>query len=204
MEAYSSKEIKNKYSIFYKLKLLIWLVRTKIISYKARLIRFPFDLRGQKFINLGIRLTTGVGCRIEAFSPNKKIVLRLGSDVQLNDYVHICAMKDIKIGNNVLVAGHVYISDNSHGIYKGNVDDSSPDIPPVKRPYLVQKVLIEDNVWIGEGVIILPGVTIGKGAIIGAHAVVSQSIPPYTIAVGIPAKPIKKYDFAEKKWKNIN
>lgn len=204
MDIYDSKEIKNKYTFIDKIKLLIWLLRTKILSRKARLIRFPFDLRGRKYIDLGVRLTTGIGCRIEAFSKDNQTVLHMGSDIQLNDYVHICAMKEIRIGSNVLVAGHVYISDNSHGIYKGNELHSSPLVSPIKRHYLVEKVIIEDNVWIGEGVIILPGITIGKGSIIGAHAVVAHSIPPYTIAVGIPAIPIKKYDFMEKKWININ
>lgn len=204
MEVVASKEIRNKYSLFYKMKLLIWLFRTKLIAKNARLIRFPFDIRGRKYIDLGYRLTTGIGCRLEAFSINSKLVLFFGSNVQLNDYVHICAVKEVRIGNNVLMAGHVYISDNSHGIYKGYIHDSSPEIPPVNRSFLVENVIIEDNVWLGEGVIVLPGVTIGKGCVIGAHAVVSQSIPPYTVAVGIPAKPIKKYDFVKKKWLKTN
>nr|WP_143033346.1 DapH/DapD/GlmU-related protein [Prevotellamassilia timonensis] len=53
------------------------------------------------------------------------------------------------------------------------------------------KVIIEDDCWIGFNVIILPGVTIGKGSIIGAGAVVTKSIPPYSVAGGVPAKVIK-------------
>ena len=62
---------------------------------------------------------------------------------------------------------------------------------------------IEDNVWIGEGVCILPGVTIGSGSIVGAGSVVTKSLPPHTISVGNPAKPIKRYDFDRREWTPI-
>jgi lipopolysaccharide O-acetyltransferase len=61
-------------------------------------------------------------------------------------------------------------------------------------------VAIEDNVWLGEFVSVLPGVTIGKGSIVGANSVVSKNLPPYVIAVGTPAKPIKKFNFETNKW----
>lgn len=52
-------------------------------------------------------------------------------------------------------------------------------------------LLIDDNVWIGENVVVLSGVHIGKGSIIAANAVVTKDIPPYSMAVGVPAKVIK-------------
>jgi phosphonate metabolism protein (transferase hexapeptide repeat family) len=58
------------------------------------------------------------------------------------------------------------------------------------------KCTIGHDVWIGHGAIIMPGVTIGHGAIIGSGAVVTKDIPPYAIAVGVPAKVIK-YRFDE-------
>ena len=127
----------------------------------------------------------------------KRIVF--GSNVQVNDYVHISAMKQVSIGNNVLMASHIYISDNSHGFYKGE-HQSSPNEAPILRSYYIAPVEIGDNVWIGEGVVIMPGVTIGKGCIIGANSVVTKSIPPYCMAVGQPAKVIKKFDFSINKW----
>ena len=193
-------EIRNKYSLSSKIKLGYWLIKTKLICKKARLIRFPFDIRGRKFINFGESLTTGRGCRIEAFSANYSVVLNFGKNVQINDYVHICAMNHVSIGDNVLMASHVYISDNSHGFYKGTDKDSNPNIAPSKRDYNISPTVICDNVWIGEHVVVLPGVTIGKGAVIGANSVVSKDIAEYTIAVGQPAKPIKKYNFDLNRW----
>ena len=192
--------MKNEYSIYSKFKLFIWLIRTKIIAYQARIIRFPLDIRGRKYIDMGRRLTTGVGYRLEAFSEDGKKKMFFGSDVQINDYVHINAMCKVEIGNNVLIASHVYISDNSHGIYKGSPKDSRPDVPPIKRDYYIKPVSIGNNSWICEGVLILPGVKIGIGCILGAHSVVNKNVPDYSIAVGNPAYIIKRYDFSRNGW----
>lgn len=194
--------IKNEYSLKDKILLAWWFLRTKLHAHSVRLIRFPIDVRGKRYIDYGRRLTTGVGCRLEAFrindSAHKRIIF--GDDVQINDYVHISAIESVEIGNHVLIASHVYISDNSHGIYDGTINDSDPSTPPKSRAYKVAPVKIENNVWIGEGVIIMPGVEIGEGCVIGAHSVVTKSIPKYSIAVGSPAKVIKEYSFEQKCW----
>jgi lipopolysaccharide O-acetyltransferase len=97
------------------------------------------------------------------------------------------------------MASGIFISDHSHGSYSGS-DASSPLIPPNERPLVSKEVFIDDDCWLGEKVAVLPGVTVGKGSIIGAGSVVTSDIPPYTIAVGIPARPVKKYDFESKQW----
>jgi acetyltransferase-like isoleucine patch superfamily enzyme len=97
----------------------------------------------------------------------------------------------------------VYISDHSHGDYGLNFHSSPRSKPSDRKLFSSGSVQIKENSWIGEGVKILPNVTIGKGVIIGANAVVSKNIPDYTIAVGIPAKVIKKYNFTNKKWEMV-
>ena len=57
-----------------------------------------------------------------------------------------------------------------------------------------QKVLIEENVWIGFEAVILPGVTIGRGSIIGAKTIVDQDVPPYSVVVGNPARVVKQLE----------
>lgn len=100
----------------------------------------------------------------------------------------------------MLIASKVFISDTSHGRYKGELQDN-PQIPPKDRKLDSSKVIIGDNVWIGENVVILSGVTIGNGCIIGANSIVNKDIPDNLIAVGAPSKVIKK--FVNEEWKKV-
>lgn len=193
------------YSISELLRMALSVIKSKIISPSIRIIRFPVIIRGRAFIGFGRNLTTGYNCRFEVYpnSNDKRKRLIIGNDVQVNDFVHICAIDHVEIGDNCLFASHVYISDNSHGSYSGSSDDSSPETPPVDREYVTSPVIIGKNCWLGEGVIVLPGVTIGDGCVIGAHSIVNKSIPSSSIAVGSPAKVIKKYSFEKKCWERI-
>ena len=196
-------DILKRYNIFKLLQLVYFKLRTILVFKDARIIRFPIDIRGKKFIKVSKGFTTGVGCRIEAYPENNKQTLFFGENFQMNDHVHITARESVKIGNNVLLASKIYISDCSHGSYSGDENDSHPESIPHDRPLFSKPVVIEDNVWLGEFVSVLPGVTIGKGSIIGANSVVSKNIPSYVIAVGSPAKPIKKFNFATNNWEKI-
>lgn len=186
---------------------IMYLIYCKLRGYfvftDARLIRFPIDLRGKKYIKVSKGFTTGVGCRLEAYPINGEKIMFFGDNFQMNDYVHITAMKSVVIGNNVLFASKIYISDCSHGSYAGNEFDSNPNTIPLDRTLYAKPVVINDNVWLGEFVSVLPGVTIGKGTIVGANSVVSKSLPEYVIAVGIPAKPIKIFNFDTNRWELI-
>ena len=191
----------KRYGILGALRLLASLIYTKIFFKQARLIRLPFDIRNKRNIKIGNGFTSGFGCRIEAFplDSKNKICITIGDDVQINDYVHIGAVGSITIGNNVLMASKIYISDHNHGNYDELISDHPMSIP-MDRKALCRPVVIGDNVWLGESVCVLPGVTIGKGCVVGALSVVTKSIPPYTIAVGSPAKVVKEYDFEINKW----
>lgn len=179
------------------------LLYTKCSVPSARLLRLPMDIRGKNGIDFGQRLTTGYGCRLESFSENGGKSLFFGDDVQINDYVHINALRNVRIGNNVLIASKVFITDLAHGSYNGDENDSPPDSVAKERLLSAKPVCIENNVWIGELCSILPGVTIGKNSIIGANSVVTKSIPANCIAAGNPAKVIKQYNFNEKKWEKV-
>jgi hypothetical protein len=195
----------EKYSILQIFYLIFYKIKGWFIFKNARLIRFPFRVRGKQYIKIGKGFTTGFNCRIDALNINnlkEKYLLEIGENVEINDDVHIGATEKIIIGDDVLIASKVYISDHNHGNYKGEEQDSPMSIPK-KRKIYSSPIKIEKNVWIGEFVSILQGVTIGEGAIIGTMSVVTKDIPPYTIAVGSPAKPIKKYNFKTKKWDTI-
>ena len=193
----------RKYGFWGVIQMFINLIKTKFTFSDARIIRFPIDIRGKKYIKVSKGFTTGVGCRIEAYPKGNDKTLFIGENFQMNDYVHITALESVKIGKNVLLASKIYISDCAHGSYSGDNNDSNPKTPPNIRPLSSEPVVIEDNVWLGEFVSVLPGVTIGQGTIVGANSVVSKSLPPFVIAVGTPAKPIKKFNFENKKWEKI-
>ncbi len=194
----------KKYGWVGALYLLYCVIRTKIIFSKARIIRFPIDIRGKKHMQIGEGFTTGTNCRLEALPLTKTQgkTLTIGDNVQINDNVHITACQSVTIGNNVLLASKVYISDVSHGNYTVDIN-SSPYVPPAHRPLVAKPVIIENNVWLGDGVCILPGVIIGFGSVIGANAVVTKNIPPLSIAVGIPAKIVKKFNATTNSWEKI-
>lgn len=191
----------QRYGIIGTIKLIVSLVYTKVFFRQARIIRLPFDIRNKKFIKIGSGFTTGFGCRLEAYPQTSasEPILLFGKNVEINDYVHIAAGEKIVIGDNVLIASKVFISDLNHGNYKGENSDS-PLSTPNSRKLSNSPVTIKDNVWIGEGVCIMPGVTIGYGSIIGASSVVTKNIPDYSIAVGSPAKVVKEYDFTMTQW----
>lgn len=194
----------KKYGGLGSLMLIASYLFTKLFYPRSRLLRLPVDIRNRKLIDLGKGLTTGYGCRLEAYPVNNagNKCLIFGDNIEINDYVHIAAGEKVSIGNHVLIAGKVFISDINHGNYKGQNPDS-PFSVPNRRSLSTQPVIIGNNVWIGESVSILPGVTIGQGSIIGANSVVSKSIPPAVIAVGSPAKPVKKFNFQTNIWENL-
>ena len=190
----------KRYGLLGSFRLLISFVYTKIFYSKARLIRLPFDIRNSNSIVIGKGFTCGFGCRLEAYplQADEK-VLFFGDNIEINDYVHISAGKKVTIGNNVLIASKVFISDINHGNYNTDNQDS-PLIAPNCRKLSTSPVVIKDNVWLGEGVCVMAGVTIGFGSIIGASSVVTKDIPDYSIAVGSPAKVVKEFNFEKNEW----
>lgn len=179
------------------------LIYTKLFVPSARILRLPCDVRGRKGIDFGRGLTTGYGCRLESFAEDGDKTLFFGNDVQINDYVHISALRGVRIGNNVLIASKVFITDLAHGSYTGDGNDSLPDSVVKDRPLSAKPVVIGDNVWIGELCSVLPGVTIGENSVIGANSVVTKPIPANCIAAGNPARVIKRFDFETKRWERV-
>jgi acetyltransferase-like isoleucine patch superfamily enzyme len=122
--------------------------------------------------------------RGDRFTPQ----IVIGDNVSFYHDCHVGCINRIEIGNNVLLASKVYITDHFHG------DISSEELkhaPAERKLYSKGPVIIKNNVWIGEGVTILPGVTIGENAIIGANSVVAENIPSNSVAAGVPARVIK-------------
>ena len=120
--------------------------------------------------------------------------IEIGDNTYIGFRVHIIACGHMKIGKNVVFADGIYVSDNLHGFEDINTPVMTQ---PLSHP---GPVTIEDEVWLGEGVCVLPNVTIGKHSVIGSNSVVTKDIPPYSVAVGVPAKVIKRYNHDTGKW----
>lgn len=197
----SSLSMFSRYGFLGMIRLVRDTLMTNLCFPAARILRWPWYLRGMRHIRIGRELTAGVGLRLDAFSEDEdRICINIGSRVEVNDHVHIGAVESVTIGDDVLIASRVFITDHDHGCYGGELPHSSPDTRPADRELLVSPVKIGGRVWLGEGVTVLPGVTIGEGAVIGANAVVTRDIPSNCLALGIPAKVVKRYDPVLNQW----
>ncbi len=135
---------------------------------------------GKGNVYLGKRCRLGMDVELQA---NDSGAIRLGDDVRINRGCTLTAYAQIIVGDLTIIGEFVSIRDANHGM--------RPDTPMRFQPHTAKTIEIGSDVWIGRGACILPGVTIGQGAVIGANSVVTNNIPPFVIAAGVPAKIIK-------------
>lgn len=115
-----------------------------------------------------------------------------GGSIRLDDFANIssnCTLLSeslINVGKHAFLAGHGYL------VAGGNHSFERRDIPIMFQPSLRKGgIVIGEDCWLGASVVVLDGVSLGKGCVVGAGAVVTKSLPPYTIAAGVPAKKIR-------------
>ena len=111
--------------------------------------------------------------------------IEIGNNCSLSQYSILFGLGGLKIGNGVRIGPHTVVIPSNH-----NFDRI--DIPIFKQGETMLGIIIEDDVWIGANCTICDGVVIGEGSVIGAGSVVTRNIPPFSVAVGSPAKVIKK------------
>ncbi len=132
---------------------------------------------------------------------------KVGSNTNIHPTVFLREAKNIIIGDNcyfnhgdILTGGHsdgkLIIGDNVLAgpyvcFFVANHNYENTELPINAEGYYEDDIVIGNDVWIGAGTVITGGVNIGDGCIIGAGSVVTRSIPPYSIAAGVPAKVIR-------------
>lgn len=182
-----------------KIKTLYWYITsqcyygTKLSSIgKRSFIIKPLKLTEAKSIVVGNNVTIADNSWL--FGNNLlESTLRVGDGTQIGHFSHIVARSSVDIGDSVLIADKVFISDCTH-----NYEDINTPIIKQGLSHL-GNVVIGEGSWLGENVCVL-GAKIGVHCVIGANSVVTEDIPDYSIAVGAPARVVKRYDFRQRKW----
>lgn len=166
---------------------------------EGTVIQHPSLITEKKNISIGKNTTILSDSRIQIFNAltGKEAKIAIGSNCYFGFHITILAGGSINIGDDVLIASNVLITSENHGM------NPESDISYMNQPLECNDVSIGDGTWIGEKVSILPGVSIGKKCVIATNAVVTKTIPDYSMAAGIPAKVIKKWNFDKHEWEKV-
>lgn len=161
----------------------------------------PAQIRNPQYMSFGANVRVFPNSRIFALDQYAGIQMKPSLSVGENTYIgnncHITITNSVRIGSDILIASCCYISDNLH-------EYRDPTKPIKNQPLIVAgEVEIGDGSWIGENACIFGDVSVGQHCILGANSVLTKSIPDYSIAVGAPARVIKRYDSETATWRRL-
>lgn len=187
-------------TLLYKLRFIYYknkLASTKSFFYIGKNVIFqnPSCIYLGRIKGIGANTFFGPVTEYLGTRYNPKIIIGDGTWIGKN--CSIASIHSVTIGKDVLFAGHVHITDHSHGYLDINV--------PISQQQLISKgpITIEDQCWLGFSCEILSGVHIGRHSIVAARAVVTKDVPAYSIVAGNPARVIKQYNHVTQKWENV-
>ena len=155
-------------------------------------ICFPYvALFGERYIRLGRGSVIGPYSSLSAgVGPGQVLdvetVIAIGDRCVIGRGSSIVAHNHVEIGNDVWTGPNVYVSDANHGY-------EDRDVPPGKQFAATRPVRIGDRAWLGTGVLVMPGATIGRHVVVGGGSVVTGDLPDYSVAVGNPARVVRRY-----------
>jgi len=174
-------------------------------------IRMPRTISAPERISIGDDVWLGPGSLLlpvrrfpaQPLWPESKPVINtqkfeprivIGNRVTATASLTLGAHEAIIIEDDVMFAANVHLTDGFHGFENA---DEPYKYQPICR---IAPIVIKRGCWIGQNAVILPGVTIGELSIIGANSVVTRDIPARCIAVGAPARVIRKWDAGTRQW----
>lgn len=166
---------------------------------KRSFVIAPVSIERPENIELGDNVYVAAHSALSAFPHTgaERCRLIIGDGSKVGRFNHFYATTHVELGKKVLTANGVYISDNRHGFER-------TDQPIVDQPIVqLATTYIGDGTWIGHNAAIY-GVRVGRNCVIGANAVVTRDIPDFSIAVGVPARVIKRFDPETARWRNTS
>ena len=160
----------------------------------------PFRYSGLSGISLGEGVIIHRDCWIHivegcGIGESPEIIIKPHAGIGMG--ATIAAARQVVIGEHVLLARNVYISDHAHAYEDIEVPIM---LQGINR---VAPVIIGKHTWLGQNVVVLPGVRIGDHCVIGANSVVNSSIPDYCVAVGAPARVVRRFNKNSAKWEKV-
>ena len=193
-----------------KIRPILVFIRTMAVDFSPKLfgkkghgaiIQLPAHILGAKYIHIGERVSIGSNSYIHAidnyagkmYSPQ----ILIGDDVYVGRNCYINAISLIEIQEGCVLSEEVYLADQSHGL--------DPRGGLIMKQPLTSKgsIVIGAHTFVGLRAVIMPGVSIGHHCVIGTSAVVTRSIPDFSMVVGNPARIIKQYNTDRHEWEDI-
>lgn len=160
----------------------IWRLKAAGVQFgKHIVLEGSVRLSGRGKVVLGDHVRLGDGVYLMVWPD---ATLQIGSHSYLGRGSTVLCYERVEIGDNCLLAPYTYITDVNHGFEAGQLIR--------QQAYSAKPVHIGDDVWFGVAVKVMPGATVGDGAVIGAGAVITGDIELQSIAVGVPAREVRK------------
>ena len=190
---------RSKWSVKYAYGIInAWLSDVKIGKrvYIGR--RFKHNVREAGVVVIGNDVEISHDTTFLTLLPDSQIILH--DNISIHHHFQINCARLVEIKSHVIIAPYVFLCDHNHKFedvscpIKGQGIDMKPDA----------HIIIDEGSWIGTKVTVLGKVHIGKHCVIGSNSVVTKDIPDYSIAVGIPAKVIKRYNFTTQQWEKVS
>jgi acetyltransferase-like isoleucine patch superfamily enzyme len=151
----------------------------------------PTTIFNERYISIGRDTLIGPGVALSAgMVPGQECitspVVSIGDRCLIGRNSGIVGHLSVTIGDDVWTGHHVYITDQNHGY-----EDLGTTISRQSQPE--RAVSIGSGSWLGHGSVVLPGVTIGRHVVVGANSVVTRDLPDRCVAVGSPARVVRRY-----------
>ena len=141
--------------------------------------------------NRGITIGDGVFVGRHSILSCKDGDIVLGDEVNIGFHSEIFSGSRVEVGRYGLFAAYTYVVGGGH-------EFSQPDVPVIRQPRTSLGVTLGENVWLGTGAKVMDGVRLGRDVVVGAGAVVTDDLPDGVIAVGVPARVVRKRDEATR------